>query len=798
MLLRYKKTGIFVAIVAVLAIAAILVVFLTDRSPGEETEEGSPVTEKTWLWGQQELKAELSEDTSVPAMSLVGRSVLPLSAETEEGEYGRSIGCIGKHNYFLVRPLYKDDETLYELYVFDGDSKEWSRGILDKELLGEDGKLYGMFAISDQELVYLVAFFDADMQYTAYYAVHMNSAGEELKRVDLLPICQELDMLRQDIPPINICVDSSGNYYIISFDRDQMAILDGDGKLLGSRDFDADKGGIYRRMTAGPDGGILMLSGHESGITEWTYLEGTREKKLGGVRVQGEGARMQGGNVLDQIIPLDNGLCYYITTEKMIYQIDGAAGATEFLFHAQGIMGTWGDVAVNGENEVLLFAEKKDEVVAYVLSRNKETRMGEGGEVITFSDPLRVVDITRFGRSLTMNSLPIIMADNPEYAFEPQNVPDGEHEAAHDRIWNELIAGKGPDLFIIDPEDLPVLWEKGVLMDLRELISRETLEQIYPALLATGTIEGSLAGVSEFYTIDTMVTDTDIWQEGQWTVEDVVSMLESGRFAHAIDEGWRYAGDSLLAYRLVCEDIRHSPFIDWEAGTCSFDSELFARLLKVCRQYPYDGGVRGGEMETDGMDRYRRLLEGESLAVSEMGVGLWSYVNARRTMGEHYNEVGIPGAVSSGQRIRPSAYVVVNKYCENREAAAAYLEYILNAENMWVFRRDYIDSIKVIKDGEGRWSIIDRSGRNMYLYLLDDDPAIYAEEMPEDYVEWLKYSKEYYAYMESLECATYYDYWELIAIITEEMDSYFEGGQSAEQVASVIQSRVKIYLDERK
>lgn len=46
-MLRYKKTGIFVAIVAVLAIAAILVVFLTHRSPGEETGEGSPVTEKT-------------------------------------------------------------------------------------------------------------------------------------------------------------------------------------------------------------------------------------------------------------------------------------------------------------------------------------------------------------------------------------------------------------------------------------------------------------------------------------------------------------------------------------------------------------------------------------------------------------------------------------------------------------------------------------------------------------------------------------------------------------------------------
>lgn len=785
--LRYKKTGIFVAIAAVLAMAVIAVVCLTDRSPEEETGEKSQAAEKTWFWGQQELKAELSEDTSVAAMSLVGRSVLPLSTETEEGKYGRSIRCIGDHSYFLVRSLQTEQETVYELQVFDGDSKEWSKGVLDKELLGEDGTLYGMFAISDQELVYLVAFHDADMQCTAYYAVHMNRDGEELKRVDLLPVCRQLNMLRQDIPPTDICVDKSGNYYIMSYDMVQMAILDGEGKLLGSHDFDVDQKGIYRRMTVGPDGGILMPGGHESGITEWTYLEGTQKKKLGSVRVQY-------GSVLDQIIPQDNGLCYYITTEKKIYQIDAATGTAEYLFNAQGIMGTWGDVAVNGENEVLLFAEKEDEVIAYVLSRTKETHMGEGGEVITSSDPLRVVDVTWSGRSLTMNILPIFMAEYPEYAIDPQSVPDGERETAHDRIWNELIAGKGPDLFIIDPEDLPVLWEKDVLMDLRELISQETLEQIYPALLATGTIDGSLAGVAEAYNINTMVTTTDIWQEGQWTVEDVVSMLERRRFPHAIDEGWRYAGDSLLAYRLVCEDIRHSPFIDWKTGICNFDSELFVRLLKACKQYPYEGGAAYGD---DYMDRYQRLLEGESLAVSEVGVGMWGYVIVRQFMGERYNEVGIPGAVNSGQCIRPSAYVVVNKNCENREAAAAYLEYILNAERMWDWRRDYKDTIRAVKDPEGRWAITDRSGAIRYL-LDTNDPAIYAEEMPEIYVECLKYCEEYFAYMESLECATYYDYQGVIDIITEEMDSYFEGGQSAESVAGVIQNRVQIYLDERK
>ena len=37
----------------------------------------------------------------------------------------------------------------------------------------------------------------------------------------------------------------------------------------------------------------------------------------------------------------------------------------------------------------------------------------------------------------------------------------------------------------------------------------------------------------------------------------------------------------------------------------------------------------------------------------------------------------------------------------------------------------------------------------------------------------------------------------VIVIIDEELDSFFEGNQSAEHVAEVIQSRVKLYLSER-
>lgn len=800
--LQYKKTGIFIAALAVLAIAVISVVCLTDRSPREGSGEGSGTAEvkKTYFWGEKKLKIELPKNASAPAMLLVGRSVLKLPEEVEEGSYGRAMRCVGEHCYFLVRPLYTEDAVSYELQVFDGDRKEWSSGVLNQELLGQ-GTLYGMFAVSDQELVYLISTLDADRQYAAYHAVHVNREGEELKRVDLLPVCLEQNMIQQDMLPTNICVDNEGNYYMISFDGKQMVILDSEGGILDSRDCSIRyKGIVPPWMTAGPDGGILTQGYSDAGDLRWMWLEGTREKNLGSVR---------GDDFLDRMILLDNGIYYYVTTGKKIYQGDEKTGNVEFLFDAGSIIGVNGKVAVNGEGEILLFSQKEDRAVAYVLNRAGETQMGEGGENLAAAGPLYVIDIqawkgTQEGVEFT---LPIFMADHPEYAFELQVVPETtkeERSAVHDRVWNELIAGGGPDIFFIDAEDLPVLWEKGVLMDLRELISQETLDQIYPGLLATGTIDGSLAGVSESYYINTITTSTDIWPEEKWTVEDVVGMLETGEFIHAMSNaGYQYCGGRNLVWTLVCRDIANSPFVDWERGTCSFDSELFLRLLKVAKQYEYDGGVKVEGFDQDRLAAYSQLLEGGLLAVESGTFRLDDYVRIRQRMGEKYNDPGLPGATGSRQVLMPQGYYVVNKNCADKGAAAAYLEFVLSADNIADYRRDCQDmDTRIIRDWEGKWAVGGRSdilsGSSLsYLYLLDqNDPALFDEEMPEIYAEYLRYSKDYYDYMEALEGSPPMDDY-IVDIILEEIDNYLRGSQSAEHVADVIQKRVKLYLSER-
>lgn len=793
--LKYKKAGICIIVLAVAVILAVSAVCLTDRKPREEEPpQATAPVEKTYFWGQKELKLRLVQDTA-PVMSLVGRSVVSLPSAVEEGNYGESIRCVGEHCFFLVRPLYAKDAVSYEMQVFDGDRKEWSGGFLELELL-EQGYLYDMFAISDEELVYLILVKDG-WRYEAYYAVHVNRAWEELKRVDLLPVCLELDMVQEQVLPTDICVDNQGNYYMLSFDGKQMAILDGEGKLLKERDCSIRNKRVIPWMIPGPDGGIMLQGYHETYDMEWLWLEGTQEKHLGGVR---------GGSFADRMLLRDNGVYYYITGEKRIYQGDEKTGDVDFLFDAGNILGNWGEVAVNGEGEVLLFVLKEDSAVTYVLNRAGETRMGEGGESMLVTAPLYATSISMWQSSLGIEStLPIFMAEHPEYAFDLQAVAEADKEerrAAHDRVWNELIAGKGPDIFFIDEEDLPVLWEKGVLMDLRELVSQETLDQIYPGLLDTGTIDGSLAGVSTFYNIDSMVTSTDIWPEKEWTVEEMVALLEAGEYPKAFNWGFGYVGESVLVYILTCYDMANSPFINWDAGTCSFDSDLFIRLLNVAKQYRNETIVGDGGtviIEEGFTAKYLGLLDGGYLAVEEAVTGRYSFVAVKQALGEKYNRPGIPGISGSSQVINPIGFYVVNKNCKNKEAAAAYLEFLMSAQIMGDYRRDCRDNIKIGKDWEGKWCVSEQdiSGELYLTYLLDrNDPALFSEEIPEFYAEYLECCEDYCAFMESLESQPLMDR-RIADIVEEEIKNFFEGNQSAEHVAEVIQKRVQLYLSEQ-
>lgn len=87
-----------------------------------------------------------------------------------------------------------------------------------------------------------------------------------------------------------------------------------------------------------------------------------------------------------------------------------------------------------------------------------------------------------------------------------ERAEEGEEEAFRNRVMAQIAAGEGPDLMLVSAEDMQILAEKGALMDLTELISEETMEQLFPCVIEDGTVDGKLLGMTMRLWVDTMIT----------------------------------------------------------------------------------------------------------------------------------------------------------------------------------------------------------------------------------------------------------------------------------------------------
>ena len=59
---------------------------------------------------------------------------------------------------------------------------------------------------------------------------------------------------------------------------------------------------------------------------------------------------------------------------------------------------------------------------------------------------------------------------------------DADMEGFRDRIMAELVAGKGPELMVVDESDLLLMAEKGLLMDISSMIPGETKAQMFSSI----------------------------------------------------------------------------------------------------------------------------------------------------------------------------------------------------------------------------------------------------------------------------------------------------------------------------
>ena len=445
------------------------------------------------------------------------------------------------------------------------------------------------------------------------------------------------------------------------------------------------------------------------------------------------------------------------------------SGSQELLFdfQAAGIDTGYRTMLALAEGQPLClrltkFTEGKPEEWLTTLTEQKSVNDGA----------IRVADLTGSGKRVSECAVQASL-QTPDFHYEYE---DASAQETRDRILAELSQGKGPDLLFVSLEDMHMLEEKGLLLDIGELIPGELQEELLPGALEIGTVDGRLLGVPAAVRAETLVVSGDIWSENTWQLEDIIGLMEEGKLNGSIRSPYvmsDYLTPSITVSTLINRSLADSFLIDWENRQSHFDDERFIRLLELTGT-----DLSGTPQETESwLDDGQNILWGY-FTVEHDFLAFFEHIEA-----ENGKIVGYPTEGACGSYlIADGGVLVVNAGIGQKEAAACFLETLLGEE---IQSKTSSPCLSVRKLSPEDYLIQEASSR--VTYLGGQEVPVY-----EDGTTALHRAA---AFLESC-TAPPSGYSQIMGIISEELSAMYAENKSPQTTAEIINSRVQLYLDE--
>jgi len=359
---------------------------------------------------------------------------------------------------------------------------------------------------------------------------------------------------------------------------------------------------------------------------------------------------------------------------------------------------------------------------------------------------------------------------NPNNSYVSNSVKTKEEK---DRLLNELIAGNGPDIIYVSRGDFLVMAQKGLFMDISELIGEEELDRLLPGVLELGKVDERLYGLPVSITACSYLIADETWSGNTWDIHDMLGLIREGKLDGSVtyvNSGTQFA--PLAAVMMLLRLSYHETWlIDWEIKKCCFNEDTFIELLNALKE--------GGEpREAEGwLDQGRRMAYIDISSgdfVSEFGV---------REELEHGHYVGFPTGNSCGNYLDTQGILAINakttKKDEVRELLSCLYEADIQKRN-WVYVRQA--ALPVIKLTQMNVTIeegITYFEGTEIVELSDGRTTLDAAE----------------EFLESCVAAPMQEA-EIENILREELGGFFQGAKDARKTAEVIQSRVQLLINE--
>lgn len=377
----------------------------------------------------------------------------------------------------------------------------------------------------------------------------------------------------------------------------------------------------------------------------------------------------------------------------------------------------------------------------------------------------------------------------------------------------DIASGKMPDLLSVqDGVPFKSYAEKGLLRDLGPWLEGEGIE-LLPQIKRAGTVKDKLLMACGSFSILTAAGNRDVLGDlPGWTVAEASALA-----AEKADCAGVFTSSMTREKYLELLDSYLEAYLDWDAGTASFDSPEFRDVLAFAASLP-------AEEKTENTAE-AEIMHGQALAeaVTITSIGDWQFRDTVY-MGKLVCP-GLPARDRVGSLIKMQAPMAVSAVSAHPEGAYAFLKSMLDEKTQTAYT-DRFPSVKAAFESHLAEAMREPTAEEGYTvtYFTADgyrfaDGTVYlwdeadGERAPRMILCW--YDENYsvireeklYAMSEAQRDAlvalldgalrsTSYD--QVIAgIVHEEAGAYFAGQRGAEEVSQRIQSRVLLYMSEQ-
>lgn len=629
-----------------------------------------------------------------------------------------------------------------------------------------------LITCSDDNIMYMSSSYDEKSEKSTYYVVKIDKQGKEVAREDVTGSLK----LSEENYISKVTADDKGRIVVVT-DK-SVYVLDENFKLYCE-------------------------------VKSDNYLEGAARTKEGKIVCGSSGEK--GAQV--QILDIDQkkwGESYPLNLQYFSSS-DSLTDGIEYDFYYKDDSGIYGyDIKTKKSTKLMdyLASDLDSDSTYSIVPLEKDKFIGntyenEKTQVVIYSkvDSSAVADkqIITVGAMYVDDSVKkaavAFNKENKEYRIEIKDYSNEEDPQT--KMNADILAGNVPDIICLGSLPAGQYIAKGMLEDLTPYFEKDSeinTSDILDSVLEAMEVDGKLYYVCPNFTLSTLVGNAkDVGTEPGWTFEDMMALLDKkGENVRPFYS----ENKSEMLYSFLGYGV--SDFIDWQTGECSFDSQEFKDILEICNrgkneETEYnedspsipslikDGKVlfMDGSVSLEEIQLYKKMFDGDITFIG------YPNSNKEGSYFSFYNSLGI----YSKSKMKDGAWDFIRTFMtKDYQGSNENGGYMYNTPT----RKDCFDMM--IKARMATESYTDEFGNEISpvesSYGWDDlevkiKPSSQEEvDMYKELVNNTKKSGEYNEF--------------IMEIIQEETKAYFSGDKSLDEVASVIQNRVKTYVNENR